>query len=102
MEKTNRVKLAKIEIYLDGQEIWHESIDIQGQPISEILAQYGILDELTIGEKEYLRSYLHRRAEQEEFAEAARWADECEERLLGLIPDLPAPLSVSILYNLVN
>jgi hypothetical protein len=87
MEKINRIKLAKIETYLDGQEIWHESIDVQEQPIGEILAQYGIVDELTPVEKDYLRSYLYRRAEQMEFAEAARWAKEYGGPLVALIPD---------------
>ena len=91
MEKINRVKLAKIETYLDEQEIWNESIDVQEQPIREILAQYGIVDELTADEKEYLRIYLYRRAEQAEFAEAARGADESEGSLIALIPDRPAP-----------
>ena len=91
MEKINRVKLAKIETYLDEQVIWHESIDVQEQPIREILAQYGIVDELTADEKEYLRVYLHRRAEQAEFAEAAKWADESEGALIALIPDRPTP-----------
>ena len=91
MEKINRVKLAKIETYLDEQEIWHESIDVQEQPIREILAQYGIVDELIADEKEYLRVYLHRRAEQAEVAEAAKWADESEGALIALIPDRPTP-----------
>jgi hypothetical protein len=90
MEKINRAKLAKIETYLHGQEIWHESIDVQEQPIGDILVQYGIVDELTAEEEKYLRSYLLRRAEQAEFAEAARWVDESEEPLLALIPR-PAP-----------
>ena len=76
MERINRVKLAKIENYLHEQEIWHESIDVQEEPIRCILAQYGIVEELTAAENKYLRSYLLRRAELAEFAEAARMA--CE------------------------
>jgi hypothetical protein len=85
MERINRVKLAKIEIYLDAQDIWHESIAVREQPICEILAQYGIVKELTFGEKTYLKSYLHRRAKQAEFAEVVRWVDELDAPLLSLM-----------------
>ena len=82
-----RTDRLQIENYLNDQEIWHESIDVREQPVRDILAEYGIVDELTADEKEYLRGYLHRRTEQAEFAEAARWASESEEPLLALIPD---------------
>ena len=79
MEKINRVKLAKIENYLHDQEIWHESIDVQEQPVGGVLAQYGIVEELTTDEKEYLRSFLYRKARREEIAEAVQWAKALEE-----------------------
>jgi hypothetical protein len=103
MEKINRAKLAKIETYLHDQEIWHESIDVQEQPIGDILVQYGIVDQLTAEEKKYLRSYLLRRAEQVEFAEAARWVDESEEPLLALIPDrlVPGQRLLDLQYKMI-
>lgn len=80
-----------VENYLRDQEIWHESIDVQEQPVEDILSQYDIIEEFTADEKEYLKSYLLRRAELMEFAEAARWASESEEPLLALIPNRRVP-----------
>ena len=90
MEKINRVKLAKIENYLhDQEEIYHDSFDIEEMPVEEILAEYGIVRELTAEEKEYLRGYLHRRAWRKEIAEAVEWTKAWKDEVAGRIPDIP-------------
>jgi hypothetical protein len=85
--RTNEIKVARAIRRLDSIEVWHECFDVLEEPLTELLAAYGIYATFTEAEGLLMRSHLYRLAERAEVAEAVHWANLNTDPLLPAIKD---------------
>ena len=71
----DRLKLNKIVEYVKLVGFYHDTEDLEDRKIDEILADYGIYQWLSDEESSELYKWLYELAEQNEFREAERFAE---------------------------
>ena len=79
-------KVFQIINSVESIGVWHECLDIKESSVSEILADYGIFEDLTDAEAHIILEHLLNKAEKAEIQEAVRWANS-EDEILQIIPE---------------
>ena len=86
---------------LETNEVWHEVMELEEEPLADILAEYDIHEEFSIAEQEILKGELIKKAAQAEIREAARWAQEEHDPILLSIPRrrTPSPRTLELQHR---
>jgi hypothetical protein len=77
--------------YLETQDTWHESADIEDGNLAEILSDYGVSTCFNEEESKLIKEFLISKATKAEIAESALWSRVGDPLLVQSIPDKSIP-----------